>query len=93
MPGNRLALRVDFVVLATGYRVDLRCLPFLSPGTILDHLHMAEGYPVLDVHFQSNLPGLFFPGLAATGDFGPFFGFVRGCPASARLIVERVLTT
>ena len=26
-------------------------------------------------------------GFVATRDFGPFFGFVRGCPAAATLIV------
>lgn len=50
-------------------------------------------HPELDEYFQASLPGLFFTGLAATQDFGPFFGFVRGCGASARLIVEQVVPT
>ena len=28
------------------------------------------------------------PGFAATQDFGPFFGFVKGAPAAAELIVQ-----
>ena len=83
-------LEVDQVVLATGYRVDLQRLSFLSKASLLPRIASANGYPRLDEHFQSSLPGLFFPGLAATRDFGPFFGFVRGCPIAARLIVERV---
>ena len=31
------------------------------------------------------------PGFVATRDFGPFFGFVRGCPAAATLIVAALL--
>ena len=46
---------------------------------------LADGFPVLDDHFQSSLPGLFVTGFPATRDFGPFFGFVRGCPAAAEL--------
>ena len=89
--GSRLG--VDHVALATGYRVDLARLPFLSQGAILAHLRIRDGYPELDEYFQANLPGLFFTGLAASQDFGPFFGFVRGCGASARLIVERIAPT
>jgi hypothetical protein len=43
---------------------------------------------VLDEHFQTSVAGLFMPGFVATRDFGPFFGFVRGCPAAATLIVS-----
>jgi hypothetical protein len=37
------------------------------------------------------VPDLFMPGFVATRDFGPFFGFVRGCPAAAALIVAGLL--
>jgi len=86
--GSRLV--VDDLILATGYCVDLRRLPFLAAGGLIGRLQLVEGSPALDEHFQANLPGLFFPGLAAARDFGPFFGFVRGCPVAARLIVARV---
>jgi hypothetical protein len=46
---------------------------------------------MLDDHFQTSVPGLFMPGFVATRDFGPFFGFVRGCPAAATLIVAALL--
>src|SRR3712207_9479337 len=79
--GSRLA--VDHVVLATGYKPDMRRIPYLSG--IIDRLQLADGFPVLDEHFQSSLPGLFTTGFLATRDFGPFFGFVRGCPVAATL--------
>jgi hypothetical protein len=41
-------------------------------------------------HFQSSLPGLYFSGLSATRDFGPFFGCTV-CPlAAGRVMVEHV---
>jgi thioredoxin reductase len=78
-------LEVDHVVLATGYRPDLANVPYLRP--LLDRIETADGFPVLDEHFQTSVRGLFMPGFVATRDFGPFFGFVRGCPAAATLIV------
>jgi hypothetical protein len=36
-------------------------------------------------------PRLYVPGVAATRDFGPFFGFVKGAPAATTLIVEDLL--
>jgi len=82
-------LRVDQILLATGYRVDATRLPFLA-DSLLTRLHLADGAPALDAHCQANLPGLFFPGMTAVPDFGPFFGFVRGCPVAARLIVDHL---
>jgi cation diffusion facilitator CzcD-associated flavoprotein CzcO len=79
--GTRLA--VDYVVLATGYKADITKVPYLSG--VVDSLELAEGIPVLDDNFQSNLEGLFVTGFLATRDFGPFFGFVRGCPVAAAL--------
>jgi len=48
---------------------------------------------VLDEHMQTSVPGLFVTGFAATHDFGPFFGFVRACPAAARIIVPELART
>jgi FAD-dependent urate hydroxylase len=76
---------VDHVVLATGYRPDLAKVAYLKP--LLDDIRTAEGFPMLDENFQTSVDGLFMPGFVATRDFGPFFGFVRGCPAAATLIV------
>jgi thioredoxin reductase len=82
--GDGRQLTVDHVVLATGYRVDLANVPYLRP--LLDRIETNDGFPALDEHFQTSVEGLFTPGFVATRDFGPFFGFVRGCPAAATLI-------
>jgi thioredoxin reductase len=76
---------VDLVVLATGYKPNLANVAYLRP--LLDRIETSDGFPALDEHFQTTVPGLFMPGFVATRDFGPFFGFVRGCPVAATLVV------
>jgi FAD-dependent urate hydroxylase len=83
-------LSVDHVVLATGYRVRIPAVPYLARSHLVGDLHTVDGSPVLDGSFQSSIPGLFFTGFIAARDFGPFFGFVRGCPAAAKIIVSEV---
>lgn len=78
-------LIVDHVLLATGYKPNLANIDYLRP--LLDRIETRDGFPVLDEHFQTSVAGLYMPGFLATRDFGPFFGFVRGCPAAATLIV------
>jgi FAD-dependent urate hydroxylase len=98
LPGGQLLValdtgttfEVDHVILATGYRVNIHNVPFLAPNGLLDELAVADGFPVLDEDFQSSIPGLYFSGLPATRDFGPFFGFTVGCPVAGKVIVERV---
>ena len=85
--GERLV--VDHVLLATGYQPNLANIGYLQP--LLDRIETSDGFPVLDERFLTSVPGLFMPGFVATHDFGPFFGFVRGCPAAATLIVAALL--
>lgn len=79
-------LAVDRIVLATGYKADLAGVPYLSE--VLPLVAVADGFPLLDDAFQTTLPGLFMPGFTGSRDFGPFFGFTKGCPAAADLVVR-----
>jgi cation diffusion facilitator CzcD-associated flavoprotein CzcO len=79
-------LTVDRIVLATGYKGDLSRVPYLAG--VLGFIEVAGGFPVLDETFQASLPGLYLPGFTGTRDFGPFFGFTKGCPAAAALITR-----
>lgn len=79
-------LTVDRIVLATGYKGDLGRVPYLAG--VLDRVQVAGGFPVLDETFQTSLPGLYLPGFTGTRDFGPFFGFTKGCPAAAALVTR-----
>jgi FAD-dependent urate hydroxylase len=82
---------VDYVLFATGYRVDMSAMAGLLDAGIMVDLRTLDGFPQLDEDFQSSVAGLFIAGLPATMDFGPFFGFVSGAPLAARLIVDRIV--
>ena len=77
---------VDHVILATGYKVDMKNIPLLNSGNILEKLKLKNGFPVLDNYMQTNIPGLFVTSMAATQDFGSFFGFTVSVNASANMI-------
>jgi FAD-dependent urate hydroxylase len=87
---NGVRLAADRVVLATGYRADLTKVPYLAD--VLEEVKLSDGFPVLDEAFQTSLDGLYITGFPATQDFGPFFGFVKGAPAAATLIVRDLLS-
>jgi FAD-dependent urate hydroxylase len=52
---------------------------------------VADGFPLLNESFQTSVPGLYVTGFAAIRDFGPFFGFVKGAPAAAEIVVRDVV--
>ena len=81
----------DKVVLATGYKVDITRVPVLSSGNILTQLETRNGFPVLDDHLQTSVPGLFITSMPAIQDFGPFFGFTIAVRVSAKLICDAIL--
>jgi cation diffusion facilitator CzcD-associated flavoprotein CzcO len=82
-------LDVDQVVFASGYRADLAKVPYLSG--VLDRISVTGGFPDLTPGFETTLAGLYVTGFASTRDFGPFYGFTKGCPSSARIVVEEML--
>ncbi len=85
--GDRLTF--DRLVFATGYKADLPRVPYLNG--LADSLEVVDGFPVLDEAFQSSIAGLYIAGFASIRDFGPFFGFTKGCPTAAKLIVDDLL--
>jgi FAD-dependent urate hydroxylase len=84
---------VHHIILATGYRPNVSNVTFLDRATILNSLETAEGFPNLGTEFQTTLPNLYVTGLAATRDFGPFFGFTVACPVSAKIIGDQVASS
>lgn len=87
---NGEALYVDQIILATGYKMNIARLPFLSSGNILSRLATRNGFPVLSDHFQTSVNGLFITSMPATQDFGPFFGFTIAVRASAKIICQAI---
>jgi lysine/ornithine N-monooxygenase len=82
-------IEVDHVIAASGYRADLAAVPYLAG--VRDLVSVSDGFPDLSPGFETSLPGLFVTGFAATRDFGPFYGFTKGCPSSARIAVAEML--
>jgi hypothetical protein len=82
-------LAVDHVVFASGYQADLARVPYLAG--VLDRVSVTDGFPDLTEGFETSLPGLYMTGFASTRDFGPFYGFTKGCPSSARIAVADML--
>ncbi len=83
-------LEVDHVILATGYKVSVSRIPFLSAGNLLPDLRTEDGFPLLDDDFESTVPGLFFTGIVAVQSFGPLFASIATCRAAAQIIGQRV---
>ncbi len=83
--GGGDTLEVDHVLAATGYRVGLDALGFLSPE-LTTSLRTVAGSPLLNGSFESSVRGLYFSGLAAAATFGPLLRFVHGSDFAARRI-------
>ena len=82
-------LEVDHVVFASGYKPDLARVPYLAG--VLDQVSVTDGFPDLSEGFETSLPGLYVTGFPATRDFGPFYGFTKGCPSAAKIVVDEML--
>jgi Pyridine nucleotide-disulphide oxidoreductase len=79
----------DHVIAATGYKVDIRCLPFLG-RELLSRIRHLENAPMLSANFESSIPGLFFLGLASANSFGPMMRFAYGADYTVRKISRRI---
>src|SRR5262245_3074605 len=82
-------LEVDHVIAASGYRANLAAVPYLAG--VLNRISVTDGFPDLSAGFETTLEGLYVTGFAATRDFGPFYGFTKGCPSAARIAVAEML--
>jgi hypothetical protein len=87
--GQPADLEVDHVIAATGYRVDLAQVGFLS-AALRDRIRVLGGFPCLSPSFESSVPGLYFAGLTAAAEFGPVMRFVCGTPYAGRRISDAV---
>ncbi len=79
---------VDHLLLGTGYRPDVRQIPFLDPA-LSNQVSQRDGYPVLNQWFESSVPRLHFVGGLAGRTFGPICRFVAGARVTARQVARR----
>jgi len=85
--GTTKEIMADHIIAATGYKVDLDRLTFLSPD-IRARVKSVNRTPVLSSDFESSVPGLFFAGVAAANSFGPVMRFAYGADFNARTIAR-----
>jgi thioredoxin reductase len=88
--GAERQIRADHVIAATGYKVNLDRLTFVS-SEIRSRLTTLGGTPALSSTCESSVPGLYFVGIAAANSFGPVMRFAFGADFAART-VTRALT-
>ena len=87
--GQQSDLKVDHVLAATGYRVDLAGLNFLDNAT-RRRVRCVAGSPRLSGSFESSLPGVYFAGVASAATFGPLMRFVCGSGFAGRRVSHAV---
>jgi cation diffusion facilitator CzcD-associated flavoprotein CzcO len=83
--GKRRTDIVDHVISATGYRPDLRRLPFLDK-TLRAEIAQTDHIPHLSGNFETSVAGLYVTGLAAAYSFGPLLRFAYGADFTARTL-------
>jgi hypothetical protein len=79
--------QVDRVVLGTGFEIDIRRHPLISPE-IAAQLDTRHGYPLLRSGFASSIPRLHFVGAYAADSFGPVARFVAGSTFTAAALMS-----
>src|SRR2546430_9701748 len=88
--GTEREIVTAHVIAATGYRVDMERLAFVSPD-IRARIKIVKGAPVLSPSFESSMPGLYFAGVAAANSFGPVMRFAFGASFAARTITRAMV--
>ena len=81
--------RVDRVILATGYKVDVAREPVIG-DSLQEHLHLHNGNPILRAGFESSVPGLHFVGAYSAWSFGPIMRFVAGTKFTAHTVAKHI---
>jgi len=90
--GDEREILTDHIIAATGYRVDVERLKFLS-REIRSRLKNIQGAPVLSSTFESSVPGLYFVGVAAANSFGPVMRFAFGAGFAARNLTRTMVAS
>jgi len=81
--------RVDHILLATGYKVDINRLTMIHPS-LRAEIRTDRAIPILSHWFESTVPGFYFVGFTSLRAFGPLYRFVAGCGATARRVARSV---
>jgi len=88
--GKTTDVLADHVIAATGYRPDLRRLPFLDAG-LLNRISHVQHTPNLSSNFETSVPGLYVTGPLAANAFGPLMRFMVGAEYAAPRLAADIL--
>jgi thioredoxin reductase len=88
--GSESEVEADHLIAATGYKVALERLEFLS-ADIRSQIKVVKGSPILASNFESSVSGLYFVGIAAANSFGPVMRFAYGAGFASRRLTETMV--
>jgi thioredoxin reductase len=80
----------DHVIAATGYRPDLRRLPFLE-SELRETISRIAHTPNLSDYFETSVPGLHVVGPLAANTFGPLMRFMVGTEYSSPRLAAHLI--
>lgn len=83
--GRYSEMIADHLIAATGYRVFVSKLSFLSES-LRGKIQTVEDAPILSRSFETSVKGLYMVGLASANSFGPMARFAYGAGFTARRI-------
>jgi cation diffusion facilitator CzcD-associated flavoprotein CzcO len=85
-------LKVDHVIAATGFRVDVDAVNYLAAEVRAAVARVpGSGAPRLSRTFETSVPGLYFIGLPSAATFGPVQRFVHGTQFAAQRVSHAVV--
>jgi thioredoxin reductase len=88
--GSTRELVTDHVISATGYKIDMRRMDFLSLK-IRSQIKTVENTPILSSSMESSVPGLYFVGAAAANSFGPVMRFAFGAGFTSPFLAKALV--
>ena len=88
--GQRHEIAADHIIAATGFRPDLRRLPFMDQA-LRERITHLEHTPRLSDQFETSVPGLYAMGILAANTFGPLMRFMVGAEYAAPRVAAHLM--
>lgn len=86
---ERPSIAADHVIAGTGFRIDVKRLPYL-PKDVQEGLVTRVGCPVVNRAGESTIPGLYFAGAPTVVSLGPGVRFIAGTHHTAAQLARSV---
>lgn len=87
-PSGPEEISTERLIVATGFRVDIRRLDYLDPELLQSLRTEADGIPALSANFETSVPGLYVVGVASSPVFGPIMRFMYGAKHAAPILTH-----